>query len=284
MQAMVCVLCDGVRLQPVSDRDCRTGESLIVAQCDGCGLVQQTPMPDAHALQRWYAERYRADYKGVREPAPRHVLRAGRIALERLASLQAAGVVRGRLLDVGAGGGEFVHLARQAGFDASGVELDHGYREFANREYGTRIAAGGLDDAQGRHDVVTIFHVFEHLPSPLAAMARLHALLVPGGRLFVEVPWVEAADASPRNLFFRAHVTYFSAPTLLACASRWFEPVAIDTHGGLKMLLRARLTPLAAPALPDAAAVRAMRAAVARIGWARYVVVGRAWRKPFAKL
>jgi SAM-dependent methyltransferase len=89
-----------------------------------------------------------------------------------------------------------------------------------------------LDDgdfAPGEFDLITIFHVLEHVPDPRAALARLSAWLRPGGHLYVEVPNAVTAVNSPSNLFHRAHLYYFAAEPLAALArSANLTPVLLD--------------------------------------------------------
>ncbi|WP_211826756.1 hypothetical protein [Kistimonas asteriae] len=113
---MACQHCGHNRLSPVAHKDAKTGEPLTVALCEQCGLVQQTPLPTAEALTAYYAHHYRVDYKQAYTPKPRHVYRAGKTALQRVEFLMAAGCAGGELLDIGAGGGEFVYLSSRAGF------------------------------------------------------------------------------------------------------------------------------------------------------------------------
>ena len=217
---MACVLCSGSSLSEVSSIDAKTSEPLRVCVCEACGMVQQDPIPTEDELQIYYSHNYRIDYKQAYSPRPKHVLRAGNNALGRLAFLRQAGISSGSLLDVGAGGGEFVYLAGKAGFDARGVEPNIGYSEYAQVEYGSQIQTGQLSDVDGCVDLITMFHVLEHLPSPLAAFERLYEHCADAGHVFIEVPWIETPRASPHNIFFRAHLHYFGVATLAACASR----------------------------------------------------------------
>lgn len=101
---------------------------------------------------------------------------------------------KGRLLDVGAGRGYFVHSASEH-FDASGIELQEVAARFA-RKFGADVRQTDLMTAQlppGSFDVVTLWDVFAGFPRPTVAMDALMRLLRPGGILVLTVP-----DASAR--------------------------------------------------------------------------------------
>src|SRR2546422_10790102 len=77
--------------------------------------------------------------------------------------------------------------------------------------------------APGAFAVVTSFHVVEHLPRPLAALARMIGWLAPGGLLIVEEP--NAGGAGGRlfgrywsGLDFPRHLVHFTPATMTAMA------------------------------------------------------------------
>jgi len=149
-KALRCAICESDQLVRVARKDSKSGAPLPVFHCGNCGLVQQAPLPEEMELQQYYSDLYRIDYKGTRQPKAKHVFRAARCAKQRLDFLIQSGVRPGSLLDVGAGGGEFVAMAHRAGFDASGLEPNEGYAEYARSEHGARVRTGNLSDAVGR--------------------------------------------------------------------------------------------------------------------------------------
>ena len=287
MTGFTCRLCAGKDARTISATDAKAGGPLPIAFCVGCGLVRQAELPDAEELRIYYAHTYRQDYKGVHTPKPKHVRRAGMAALSRLSFLRAAGALRpgARLLDIGAGGGEFVYMAGRAGLAAEGIEPNVGYSEFAQTEYGARIRTMRIDDlAQASAEIVTMFHVLEHLVDPLAVFQRIHEVLEPQGSLFVEVPNILQADASPHNIWFKAHLYYYSRHTLHAAASRWFEPVVTHDTGNLRVLLRRRAVPLDAPLLPQATDVALGWQRLQQKGWSEYLFAGGGLAKPWRRV
>lgn len=286
MNPFECGLCRSERHELMPQRDAKSGDDLPIALCTDCGLVQRRLLPAAEELHSYYAQRYRSHYKGVRVPRLKHVRRAGLAALDRLALLRRAlrpGATPA-LLDVGAGGGEFVYLAGRAGYRASGIEPDEGYGAYAEQHYGVTVRQGTVADlGDERVDVITLFHVLEHLREPDAVLQRLHGLLNDGGLLFVEVPNLLQPDASPHNVYFGAHLYYYTRATLFAVASPYFEPVRWDDAGNLKVIFRRRAA-IAERHWLDHEDVAALRDALSRKGWWQYLSAGGGWRKPFSRL
>jgi 2-polyprenyl-3-methyl-5-hydroxy-6-metoxy-1,4-benzoquinol methylase len=97
-------------------------------------------------------------------------------------------VAGGRVLDVGCGSGAFLALLRSHGWTPAGVEPDPAAREAASSR-GLDVAPS-LEDAAGweRFDVVTMTHVLEHVPEPIAFLERAVERLRPGGRLLAVTP------------------------------------------------------------------------------------------------
>lgn len=194
-----------------------------VTCCASCGLAYVDPIPSREDLARFYAQRYRIEYKQATRPRLKHIHRAGTVALGRLQTIRRFVAPPARVVECGAGGGEFSYLATRSGYRLTGIEPNDGYREYARAEYGVDLRPGTLDDnefAPGEFDLVTLFHVLEHVPDPAAALVRLAAWLKPGGHLYIEVPNALTAVSSPSNLYHRAHLYYFAEAPLRELARR----------------------------------------------------------------
>ena len=94
-----------------------------------------------------------------------------------------------RLLDVGCGPGWFLKAALEAGFAVSGIEPDARLAA-RGREAGLDVITGRFPVAAGNtpRDIITFNDVFEHLPSPLEALAAVRAQLVTRGLLMLNLP------------------------------------------------------------------------------------------------
>lgn len=260
---------------------------MAIALCGRCGLVQQAELPSDDKLKIYYSHHYREDYKSTHRPKLKYVYRAGRTAVDRLDFMARGGVTScgQRLIDIGAGGGEFCYMARQAGFEAFGVEPHHGYSEFAREQYGIDISTCGIGElTDGKCDVVTMFHVFEHLAHPREVMRKIWGILSPGGHLVIEVPNIHQADASPHNIYFKAHLFYYSKFSLIAAASEFFTPIYIEDRGNLSVVFQRRDAAVAEPQWPSATDVALTRQRLAEKGWAEYLLTGGGLAKPFFRL
>jgi SAM-dependent methyltransferase len=96
----------------------------------------------------------------------------------------------GRILDVGCGNGAFLYKMQAAGMEAHGIEFSPNGAKAAQR-LGLNVKCGTLEQQKYPpkfFDVITLNHVFEHLPDPLGTLAELKRILKSDGRIIVAVP------------------------------------------------------------------------------------------------
>jgi 2-polyprenyl-3-methyl-5-hydroxy-6-metoxy-1,4-benzoquinol methylase len=215
-----CNLCGGTEVSILSNRS-RSGKPLQTVICRACGLVWSDPRP--HDAKQFYEEEYRLSYKQTYSPRPKHVLRAGKVALSRFEKIDQVLSSRKAVLDVGTGGGEFAYLLQSLGHRVSGIEPNKGYADYSIQEYGVSVQVGFVQDARFQpdsFDVVTIWHVLEHTEDPGCVLALLRSWLKTDGMLVVEVPNVEATCQAPHSTFHEAHLYNFNVVSLRRLAKK----------------------------------------------------------------
>lgn len=207
-----CAVCGGtlqVRLPSV--RDTETGDPYRILACSSCGLGHTDPLPaDLGAA-------YPATYHGGR-----HGITAAMCARRRV-RITRRHIPSGKLLDVGCGDGTFLQEAARRGFHVAGTEMST-RPELRSAGIPVRSTlAGWLPDAP--FDGVTLWHVLEHLATPVEEMTRIRELLAPEGRVVVAVPDAEgvqarAFGASWFHLDVPRHVHHFGRRSLECLAER----------------------------------------------------------------
>jgi ubiquinone/menaquinone biosynthesis C-methylase UbiE len=97
----------------------------------------------------------------------------------------------GKLLDVGCGEGLFLKLAQKIGWQVSGTEVSSYASKFASNILGAEIFCGQLHQrhfADNSFDVVTMWHVLEHVKDPKGYLREIYRIMKPGGLLVLAVP------------------------------------------------------------------------------------------------
>lgn len=215
-----CNLCGGTEVSILSTRS-RSRNPLRTVICQACGLVWSDPRP--HDARQFYEAEYRLAYKNTYSPKPKHVVRAGKVALSRFGKIAQLLSSQKTVLDVGTGGGEFAYLLQSLGHVVNGIEPNRGYADHSIQQYGLTVRVGFVQDTTfdpASFDIVTIWHVLEHTEDPGFILARLRSWLKPDGVLVVEVPNVEATCQAPRNTFHEAHLYNFNVVSLRRLAKK----------------------------------------------------------------
>ncbi len=176
-------------------------DTFLLFRCSACGCVFQHPAPDETAIAGFYPEKYwweeARQGKSHVEWGMRRLERRYRefVAMDHVRFLlRCAGRVQSpgrRLLDVGCGSGTFLHLAQRHGFETYGMDLSPQAVRVAQSQYGLDVRQGGMGSNvwEGElFDLITMFHVLEHLKDPGKALSFAAARLKPNGKLIVQVP------------------------------------------------------------------------------------------------
>jgi SAM-dependent methyltransferase len=250
-----CAVCGDGGADPVwatPDRAFAVPGHYTVVRCRGCGFLYQRPRVRDEHLAACYPDHYPRH----QEPSPRMPIkgspgrqRAARWALvsglgyEALRDARVSLVTKirgrrllrrirwscppwigaGRYLDVGCGSGGALGVARALGWRVTGIEMDDAAAALARR-FTDELHVGDVltaPFAPGRFDVVTAFHVLEHVSDPVAAARRMLDWLAPGGLLIVEVPNAGGLGArlfadAWAGLELPRHLSHFTPATLEA--------------------------------------------------------------------
>jgi SAM-dependent methyltransferase len=121
----------------------------------------------------------------------------------------------GVLMDVGAGTGDFLRHAQANGWEAYGVEPNDEARERAHQK-GVSVYKSLASQTEPAYDVITLWHVFEHLEDLEGSIEEISGALNPGGCLVIAVPNYKSLDAR----FYKQYWAAFDVPRHLWHFSR----------------------------------------------------------------
>lgn len=255
MRKTNCILCCSGRKRTLEEQTFRDDYLELIAPdthhearrlviCEDCGFVYHDPQLDELDIQALY-DRFRdASFRNESPDAYfDRITSLPRAESENYAKVEwlRAHVPEhlnrnGRLLDVGCGGGVFIHTFLQScsGWSGAGVEPTASFAELAARRLGQPVIAGsyrsGLFDG-ARFDLITINQVLEHVLDPVAFLADVRHDLADSGMVYLEVPDIEDLGylAPSHDRFMMQHLWVFSRTSLTnVCRRAGYAIVKLD--------------------------------------------------------
>lgn len=201
-----------------------------LVKCPNCALVwTQNPPPPSRI-----GEHYGTDYDvSVTSAGENRKRWSGRCRV--IEQLYPEG---GTILDLGCSGGGFL-ASLKGDWRRYGIEMSELAAQTARARCGTEVFVGDILDAPfpaGTFDVVSCFHVFEHLYQPREVLERVFQWLKPGGVFYAMMPNIDSAGARLFGSHWYAlelprHLSHFSPIAIRKLASAvGLEPVSVTTH------------------------------------------------------
>ena len=198
-----------------------------VLRCSSCGLVFVSPRLTQKALlEEVYNENYwhssSPKEKGYADYAGEEMLYI-KTFRKRIKFIERFTKPFGKVLDVGCAAGYFLSVAKEKGWECSGIEPSYPIAQIAKKRLpGTKIHIGLVDDApfeKESFDVVTLWDVVEHTLNPVSFVKKAVGFLKPGGLLIVETQNVDSLFARIlgkkwQHFKLEEHLYHFSPYTL----------------------------------------------------------------------
>jgi len=193
--------------------------------CQNCQLVFYVPRPTQDELTTFYDQQsYRQDY--AQSVMSSHNFTKNRYQeLKKIVSKQQPNLFNKphkTFLDVGCGLGDLLQFAIADGWQVYGTEISPKAVLQAQENIREQILVGdilSLDLPEAHFDLITIYHVIEHLIDPIPTLKKLQKLLSPEGILFIETPNLDSLGSKIRgknwsNIVPPEHINYYSSQSL----------------------------------------------------------------------
>lgn len=169
-------------------------------------MLITAPQPSLENLNRYYeSEDYisHTDNKRSLFEKAYHFVKS--IALKnKLQLINGEQVTKGKILDIGAGTGDFLSVAKNDGWDTTGIEPS-GRAKLIAISKGISFVESTTDLPDATFDVISMWHVLEHVPDLDFQIKELKRLLKPTGTLIVAVPNFKSFDAKHYGAFWAAY-------------------------------------------------------------------------------
>lgn len=190
--------------------------------CVACGFRFTDPRPASDQMERYYRSADYIPHSNSRRSISDKFYHIARGAALRSKYRTISREVRsGRLLDFGCGTGEFLRYMQDRGYSTLGIEPDPGARKQASGRHRLDVRSSlGPIEAMGAFDVITLWHVLEHVTDPSATLKHLTAYLATGGLLVIAVPERTSWDCSHYGPLWAAwdvprHLSHFRRSDVL---------------------------------------------------------------------
>ena len=203
-----CPICgDGSMRTSTSIKDYSvSGEEFQLDDCSSCGFRFTNPRPSQRSIGRYYES---PDYISHSNSDRGILARVYQLVRKRTLASKYSALHKhhphGRVLDIGCGTGEFLSYLMGRGYMVHGIEPNPRAREQAIANHSIEVLPS-VDQmpAQEQFQVVTLWHVLEHLPDLHELFKRLYAFLSVGGVLIIAVPDRNSWDAKHYGPFWAA--------------------------------------------------------------------------------
>lgn len=224
----LCPICDSKNLKPYLEvKDYFLTQELFKLQkCEECELVFTNPYPSKSDLSKYYQSDNYYSHPNKKKSLLSVFYEAVKVwNLKYKLHLATSGFDKGKILDIGCGAGDFLLLAKNSGWEIEGIEPNEEARNHSTTILNKRVFSIHEFDlfSDSSFDVITMWHVLEHVEDLHQQCRELHRLLKPDGRLVIALPNITSYDALhygkfwagwdvPRHLF---HFNFVSIQGLL---------------------------------------------------------------------
>ncbi|MBA4168673.1 MAG: class I SAM-dependent methyltransferase [Chitinophagaceae bacterium] len=222
-----------------------SNEKFEIWQCAACSLRFTQNIPAQSEIGRYYRSENYISHSNTGKGLINSIyllVRRFTLSSKRKFVQRITGTVKGRLLDIGAGTGAFLHEMKHAGWQVEGVEPDSQAIKNAAAVHGLNLHPADhlFRLTHGGFDAITMWHVLEHVHELHEYIEQLKLLCKPGGKIFIAVPNYTSYDAEyyvsswaaydvPRHLYHFSPAAMIALITSHGCRIDSIHPMWFDS-------------------------------------------------------
>ena len=213
-----CPVCSGNKFKPfISCADHTVSrETFQVVQCEACGFRFTNPRPSENEIGKYYESEEYISHSGTSRGVVnkiygmvRNYTIGQKVKLINKQILSPKSQIP-NALDIGCGTGEFLNACKQNGWNVTGIEPSEVARKHAKEKFGIEplIPEKLFEISEKKFNVITMWHVLEHVHQLHKTIEQINKLLTDDGSLIVAVPNCNSFDAKK----YREHWAAWDLP------------------------------------------------------------------------
>ena len=200
-----------------------TQEPFKILECKDCGLLYTTPRPNKDEIGKYYkSDEYYSHQENKEGFIPKVYEKVKSINLKNKYTIATEKTRKGKILDIGCGVGDFLHTMEQHGWEGTGVEPSEEAKAIAKKRIKAQLFSSEEQEnlTEGSFDVITMWHVLEHVDALRWQIQQLYRLCKPGGRIIIALPNYKSYDGQYYKAAWAAydvprHLNHFNEETII---------------------------------------------------------------------
>ena len=216
-----CPVCKGTDFAPfLTCKDYTVSqESFNIVSCKACNFKFTNPRPSDSEIGKYYKSEDYVSHSDTKKGLINRLYHAVRSrTLKQKLGLISSYVSRGTILDYGCGTGMFLKTCADAGWKSFGFEPDPDAKKLAEGK-GLSVATSKDALAGNKYDIISLWHVLEHVTDLDQTLQFFSKNISDKGRLIIAVPNYTSADAKHYKEFWAGydvprHIYHFEINTL----------------------------------------------------------------------
>jgi len=221
-----CPGCNSTSIRPglsVADHSV-SKERFVIWACSSCSLQFTQDVPDQETIGRYYQSAGYISHTNTKAGLINrlyHLVRNITLRQKKDLIIKQTGLKTGNLLDIGSGAGTFAAYMQNSGWSVTGLEPDEDTRIRAQKDYGIKLkpSAELFQLVSQTFNVITLWHVLEHVQHLHRYLDEIKRLIKPGGVVIIAVPNHTSFDAVKYKEYWAAydvpiHLYHFSPASM----------------------------------------------------------------------
>lgn len=182
-------------------------EEFDIVKCVNCGFHYTNPRPDNNELGKYYISDHYISHNNANNTLFEKTYQLIRkVAIIGKYNLIAETVKRGSILDIGCGTGDFLNKCKNKKWNTKGIEPSDLARKKAIEIHDLNVEKStDLKQLSGVFDVITMWHVLEHVTELNTTVGEFKRLLSDSGKIIIAVPNLKSFDAGYYKKFWAGY-------------------------------------------------------------------------------